>query len=111
MANLQETAQECVGDSLNLYLDTVAALTENYATCKQKCLDANKQLAKDIADMYEDGVQKQKTKYFDPHANDPCLTECRMQYYFILKRVNRYLVDDKGFYIEKAHNFDIQTIY
>ena len=58
MANLQEIAQECVGDTLNLYLDTVAALTDNYAFCKQKCLEANKQLAKEIADLYDDDSQK-----------------------------------------------------
>ena len=53
----------------------------------------------------EDTAVAKKSKYFDPHQSDPCLSECRAQFYFVYKRINRYLVEDKGLYIEKSESF------
>ena len=35
-------------------------------------------------------------------STDPCLKECRHVFYYVTKKVNKYFVDDKGFYIEGA---------
>ena len=42
----------------------------------------------------------QSDRYFDPMASDPCLSECRAQFYFVFKKVNNYFVNDNGFYVE-----------
>ena len=35
-------------------------------------------------------------------SSDPCLTECRTQFYFVYRRLNKYFADDYGFYIENS---------
>ena len=54
LANLQDDAQECLAGQMNLYLETVAALTGKYATCKDACLASNPELRKDIADIADE---------------------------------------------------------
>eukprot|EP00353_Schmidingerella_taraikaensis_P006216 CAMPEP_0185574374 /NCGR_PEP_ID=MMETSP0434-20130131/5859_1 /TAXON_ID=626734 ORGANISM="Favella taraikaensis, Strain Fe Narragansett Bay" /NCGR_SAMPLE_ID=MMETSP0434 /ASSEMBLY_ACC=CAM_ASM_000379 /LENGTH=55 /DNA_ID=CAMNT_0028190921 /DNA_START=326 /DNA_END=493 /DNA_ORIENTATION=+ len=48
---MQEDAQECLAGQMNLYLDSVSALTSRYALCKEECLSKNAELKKDLADM------------------------------------------------------------
>lgn len=50
-------------------------------------------------------VKGQKTKYFDPMSSDPCLSQCRAQFYFVFKRVNKYLVEERGLYIEQSLDY------
>ena len=54
LANLQEDATECLAGQMNLYLETVAALTGRYAVCKHKCLANNAELRKEIADIEDE---------------------------------------------------------
>jgi hypothetical protein len=89
-----------VANSLNLYFDTVSSLGNRYGSCKEKCLSSNPALAKELRDSADETVKGQKTKYFDPMSSDPCLSECRAQFYFVYKRINKYMVEDRGFYIE-----------
>ena len=46
-------SQECVADSLNLYLDSVASLGQHYSSCKNACFEENPVLKQDIADRLE----------------------------------------------------------
>jgi len=55
--------------------------------------------------MADETVKGQKTRYFDPMASDPCVSECRAQFYFIFKRTTRYFTDDKGFLVESAGEY------
>jgi len=70
-------------------------------------LAANPALAKELRDAVDETVKGQKTKYFDPMSSDPCLSECRSQFYFIYKRINKYLVEDRGFYAEGCKSWPI----
>ena len=92
---------------MNLYLDTISALTQRYSLCKQDCLDQNSQLRQDLSDMEDDAKAGQRTRYFDPMTSDPCLSQCRAQFYFLFKRINVYFGEDHGFYVESASNFPI----
>ena len=76
-SNEQAAAQECLSDSLNLYLDSVHALSQYYAVCKEECLANNDQLRKDIEDLNRAKREGQRTKYFNPHSSDKCLSACR----------------------------------
>lgn len=76
-ANEQAAAQECLSDSLNLYFDTVQALGGQYAACKQDCLAKNEKLRKEIEDFGSDKKGGQRTRYFNPHSSDSCLSQCR----------------------------------
>ena len=82
----------------------MASVGHRYRTCKENCLAANPGLAKEIRDATDETVKGQRTKYFDPMSSDPCLSECRSQFYFVYKRINKYLVEDRGFYIEGCRN-------
>ena len=86
LANLQEDAQECLAGGMNLYLDSVSALTQRYAFCKKECLETNAELRKDLEDMQDEQKAGQRTRYFDPMTSDPCLSGCRAQFYFVFKR-------------------------
>lgn len=101
---MQEQASECVGQNLNLYLDSVQQMGKQYGACKNDCLAANPRLVKELKDMNDETVKGQRTRYFDPLLTDPCVTECRGQFYFVLKRTTSYFVEDSGFLIENAIN-------
>jgi hypothetical protein len=47
--------------------------------------------------------QTQSSEYFNPIYTNPCLTECRNQFYFSFKRVSKYFSSEgRGFYIESS---------
>ena len=92
---------------MNLYLDSVSALTSRYAFCKHNCLDKNAELRKDLADMADEQKAGQRTRYFDPMTSDPCLSTCRAQFYFVYKRMNQYFTEENGFYLESAKDFPL----
>ena len=92
---------------MNMYLDTVGSLTSKYAVCKEECLEKNSELKKELQDVAEEKKAGQRTRYFDPMTSDPCLSQCRAQFYFIFKRTNQYFTDDHGFYIESAKDFQL----
>ena len=77
LANLQEDAQDCLASQMNLYLDTVNALTSRYNHCKADCIAKNETLRKDLADIADEQKAGQRTRYFDPMTSDPCLSTCR----------------------------------
>ena len=77
MANMQEDAQDCHANQMNLYLDTISSLTQRYDTCKQICLNKSPELCKEIADMADEQTAGQRTRYFDPMTSDPCMSGCR----------------------------------
>ena len=89
-------AEVCVANNVNIYLDQMSGLGTRYLSCKELCYDNNPKVKKQIEDM----KLKTKTEYFDPHNTDPCLKECKNTFFFVAKRLNRYLIDDKGFYKE-----------
>ena len=93
--------------SLNLYFDSVSAIGQRYDNCKQLCLVNNATLAKEVEDSQQTTIKGQKTKYFDPMSSDPCLSECRAQFYFVYRRVNKYLVEDRGLYIEQCADYSL----
>lgn len=107
LANLQEDAQDCLANSMNLYLDSVSALTSRYAHCKSLCLEKNVELRKDLADMADEQKAGQRTRYFDPMTSDPCMSGCRAQFYFVFKRVNQYFTEESGFYIEQSKDYPV----
>ena len=57
--------------------------------------------------MADEQKAGQRTRYFDPMTSDPCLSECRAQFYFIFKRMNSYFAEDLGFYVESTADFPI----
>ena len=77
LANMQQEASDCLANQMNLYLDTVSALTSRYGLCKAKCLETNIELRKELADQETDREHGQRSKYFDPMTSDPCLSGCR----------------------------------
>ena len=87
---------------MNLYLDSVSALTARYAHCKEGCLEKNAELRKEIADMEDERKAGQRTRYFDPMTSDPCMSGCRAQFYFVYRRLNNYFGEENGFYIEST---------
>ena len=92
---------------MNLYLDTVSSVNNRYAICKKSCLDSNDELRKEIADIEDEKKAGQRTRYFDPMTSDSCLSECRAQFYFVFKRVNRYFGEENGFYVESASDYPL----
>ena len=90
---------------MNLYFDTTSHLGSLYGFCKDECLSNNKQLKKDVEEHAD--KDSKKSKYFDPMTGDPCLSQCRSQFYFMYKRMNNYFSEDKGFYIESAHKISL----
>ena len=87
---------------MNLYLDTFSVLKSKYGTCKQGCLQGNPRLIQELKEVEKERDAGQSARYFDPQASDPCLTECRAQFYFVFRKVNEYYVKDRGFYVEQA---------
>lgn len=104
-SNEQAAAQECLSDSLNLYFESVHALSQYYGLCKSDCLSKNDQLRKDVEDLSREKRAGQKTKYFNPHSSDKCLSKCRSQFYFVFKRTNKYFFEDNGYYVEMTKNY------
>lgn len=95
---------------MNLYLDSVSALTQRYATCKASCIEENATLRQELADIEDEAKAGQKTRYFDPMTSDPCLSQCRAQFYFIFKRVNQYFGEENGFYVESTAMYPIDKL-
>ena len=93
---------------MNLYLDSVSALTARYSHCKATCLETNHELRKELADQEENKKAGQRTKYFDPMTSDPCLSGCRAQFYYVFKRVNQYFEDESGFYLESIADYPLE---
>ena len=70
------------------------------------CLDKNETLREELRAVEDKDAKK--SKYFDPMTADPCLSECRAQFYFVYKKLNRYFTTDKGFLIESSHKYSLQ---
>lgn len=87
---------------MNLYLDSVQALSKHYDICKIDCIAKNNVLKADIEDLKRERNESHKTRYFDPHSSDKCLSQCRAQFYFVFKRVNKYYLEDFGLYVERT---------
>ena len=86
---------------LNKYLESVSALGTRYDACKNDCLAKDPEMASEILKRKEN--QTQSTEYFNPIYTNPCLTECRSQFYFTFKRLTKYFsIEGKGFYIESS---------
>ena len=102
LSNLQDEANECYADSLNVYFDTFSALASKYAHCKNKCLAKNPELVLELKQVDAEREAGSSARYFDPQNSDPCLSECRAQFYFIFRKTNEYYVKEKGLYIEQA---------
>ena len=82
----------------------MSGLGHRYSVCKQNCLNNNENLAKEI--HLREMNEKKSSELFHPMSVDPCMKGCRNTYYLIFKRVNKYLVNDRGFYVEGVFDID-----
>ena len=100
MANEQALAEHCYVAQLNLFLDSASGLGARYGACKRACLAKEPELERELRRREE----KKGNEYFSPMYTNPCLTQCRNNFYFTYKRIGKYFSseEDRGFMVEST---------